>query len=177
MEEVAGMSGRRVVGYISGVAVGVDREGVFYRFHIVTPSGQDYWVRMRVPPSWMWVGTPVTGVLVRASPSSEEYLIQDASRHTGVPETRVQFFENITVDHVVGVSSVQALLRGSSADAMVSAPILSRGVMEDAERVAGTAAYVYLAESPIGMVVVAIQSVREYMVGRRMRTFLEMLGE
>jgi hypothetical protein len=171
------MDGLRVVGYISSMEAGVDREGVFYRFYIVTPSGQEYRVRMRIPPRWVCVGAVVAGVLVRASPAGEDYLIQDARQNAGIPESKSQGFEVITVESVDGQPGVKAIITGSSAGGVTSAPVLSKIVFEKALKIAGGPGYLYFAESHYGKIVVAIQSVREYVVGSRMRVFLEELGE
>ena len=169
--------GLRVAGYISSMEAGVDREGVFYRFYIVTLSGQDYRVRMRIPPSWLCVGAVVTGVLVKASPAGQDYLIQDASQNAGIPASKSQGFEVITVEVVEGHPGVKAIITGSSAGAVTSAPVLSKVVFEKALKIAGGPGYLYFAESSYGKIVVAVESVKEYLVGSRMRVFLEELGE
>gem|GEM_PF-1512792 len=178
---VAGMpskvEGLRVVGYISAMEAGVDRDGVFYRFYIVTPSGLDYRVRMRIPPSWMCVGAAVACLLVKAPEGGQDYLIREAVQYSGIPESRSQGFEHISVEVVTSIPGVRAIVTGSVGGGITSAPVLSKIVFEKAVKVAGGPGYLYLAESNFGKIVVAVQTVREFSMGSRMRVFLEGLGE
>ncbi|GBC68433.1 hypothetical protein HRbin01_00115 [archaeon HR01] len=166
--------GLRVVGYVSSMEAGVDKAGIFYRFLIVTVTGAEYSVRMRIPPEWMAVGKPITGVLVKVSDSERDYQIQDLSPYTGLPEAKPQGFERLTVEAGPGV---KAILTGTSPDAMASAPVLSESLLKKARALSGRPCYLYFADSPYGKVVVALQSAREYSVMQNMRRFLAGLGD
>jgi hypothetical protein len=166
--------GLKVVGYVSSMDVGVDKAGVYYRFLIVTVTGAEYSIRMRIPPEWMTVGKAITGVLVKVSDNEKDYQLQDASPYTGLPEAKPQKFERLSVEVGLGV---KAILTGTSSEAMASAPVLSESLLKKARSLAGGPCYLYFADSPYGRVVVALQSAREYAVMQNMRRFLAELGD
>ncbi|MCS6783836.1 MAG: hypothetical protein RMI43_06780 [Candidatus Caldarchaeum sp.] len=165
--------GRQVKGYISNISTKVGGDGVVYFLTISTASGEELVVRMRQPPEWVFVGTPVSGVVVRAD---DVYQIQDFTMARELNPARVVEVDSCMTTYVGSGGETRAIVTGRTSSSMVSAPALTVAIGRKAEKIGFQKTYIHLADLPIGTRVVAVQTSREYRRDVSTRKFISMAG-
>lgn len=165
--------GKQVMGYISTVSAKATSEGVIYVFTLSTVWGDDVVFRMRQPPEWVFVGTPVSGNVVHVD---DVYQMQDLSLAKELALPRAVEVESCEATYIGSEQERKAIVTGKTANAVVSAPALTLSIAKKAEKVGYQRCVIHLADLPIGNRVVAVQSQKEYRRDRAMRKFIDMFG-
>jgi len=165
-----------VNGYVSDVEARVRGDAVIYHVTLLDLGGKEHMVRMRMPASWMRLGQPLTGRVVRMTGDKEYRLLQDARPHPTLSKARVLEAQEIRVEKTptaVGKGIIHAKVGAG----VTSIPVVADSVLEKASALSGGQGYVYVADTPAGSMVVAVQSVKDYQRDERLGEFLSWLSE
>ncbi|MDW8084056.1 MAG: hypothetical protein RMI49_02500 [Candidatus Caldarchaeum sp.] len=165
--------GKPVLGYLSSVAVRALRDGVVYVFTLSTVQGEEVVFRLRIPPEWAFVGTPVSGYVVKAD---DFYEIQDLSEAKELAQPRAVQVDSCEVIQVPTGLEKQAIITGRVGNAVLSAPAISSSVAKKAEKLGFQKCVLFIAGLPTGNRVVAVQSIREFRRDSAMKRFMTTVG-
>ncbi|MEM1946270.1 MAG: hypothetical protein QXH12_03255 [Candidatus Caldarchaeum sp.] len=167
-------AGRQVVGYISNVSTKACRDGVLYMFTVSTTGGEELVVRMRQPPEWAFVGSPVKGLAVKID---DHYQFQDFSMAKDLQPARFFEVDGLEITYVKLGDRRHTIITGRSGSFIVSAPAIAPNVVNKGEKLKHKRCVLYIADLPAERKVVAVQSITEFRRDTAMKRFLGMVGE
>ncbi|MEM0349782.1 MAG: hypothetical protein QXE96_05415 [Candidatus Caldarchaeum sp.] len=166
-------AGRFVKGYVSGLVTRVVSDGVVYFFTLSTLEGEDVVFRMRQPPEWLYTGTPVEGLLVKAD---DVYQIQDLSQAAELAQPRIVEVDRCDVAYVGTGTAKKPVVTGSAGRLVISAPAITVGVARKAEKIGYTKCVLHVADLATGARIVAVQTSQEYRRDASMKKVITMLS-
>ena len=163
----------RFYGYIVDIRVRVLSNDLIYQVVLSDLTGNEVTVRIRNPPSWLRVGVPVTGELVKVVANRETYFtLREPSVYEGLKSPRVYRVNKVHVERPREVG--RGILYAESEGREISFPILSETVLEKARKAVVEGEYfLYVADLPMGSMVVAIQSSGQKKRYDKIDTFLK----
>ncbi|MCS7133238.1 MAG: hypothetical protein NZ921_00350 [Candidatus Caldarchaeum sp.] len=165
--------GRQVLGYISAVSARAGSDGVVYVFTLSTVWGDEVVFRMRHPPEWLFVGTPVTGYAVKVD---DLYQMMDFAEAKELAASRAVEVESCQVSYTASGAQKQAIITGRAENSLLSVPAISPSVARKAEKIGSQKCVLHVAGLPTGNRVVAVQSMREYRRDKMMKKFMTLVG-
>ncbi len=166
--------GKQVVGYISEVSVKTVKDGLMYIFMVVTSLGEELTFRVRQPADWMFVGFPVSGIVVKVN---DHYQFQDVNRSLELQPSRPVEVESLEITYVKLGDQRQAIITGRSSNTLISAPPLSQSIVKKSEKLQHEKSVLHIASLPSGNKVVAVQSIKEFKRDITMKRLLNMVGK
>jgi len=164
----------RFYGYVVGLRVRALSDSIVYYVTLVDLAGNEVTVRTRVLPEWFRIGTPISGDLVKVAAGREVYLaLREPQVYSGLKQPRVIRARNIRLEQVSGLG--RWVIHGENVEGgPVSYPALSDTAVEHARRtLASGEAYLYIAETPSGSVVIAVQTAGQHTRYERVEKFLK----
>lgn len=164
----------KIVGYVTGIIAKAVAEGVVYLLSAASLTGEEYVFRLRRPPEWLVVGTPISGTLVKVG---EYYQIQDLAAAENLKQARPVEIESLELTVVRKGDGEDVIATGGSGATYISAPLLSKNVYKKAEKLRNSRCILYVADLPTGSKIVAVQTPEEYRKSMALKRFLTWVSD
>ncbi|MEM3093603.1 MAG: hypothetical protein QXK46_02430 [Candidatus Caldarchaeum sp.] len=171
---MAGAGYKQLIGYVSNIAAKAVKEGVAYTLTVSTASGEEYLVKVRQPPGWLFVGSSIQGNAVK---TEDSFQLQDMSASRELQPARALEVDSLEVSFVKMGDERQAIITCVAANKYISAPALSNNVVKKAEKLLNSRGVVHVADLPTGKKIVAVQTLGEYRRDTALKRLLGMVGE
>ena len=168
----------RFYGYVIDLKVRALQDSIVYLLTLVDLAGNEVSVRLRSLPSWLRLGVPISGELVKVVAGRETYTaLREPSIYQGLKMPRVVKASKLHLEQAKGLD--KWVIYGETASGgPVSYPIISSSVVEKARRaVAHGEAYLYVADTPSGSVVVTLQSSGQHERYEKVEKFLKWMED
>ena len=167
----------RFYGYVTDIKVRILSNDLVYHIVLSDLSGNEIIIRMRVPPNWLRIGIPITGELVKVIAERETYFtLREPRIYSGLKTPRVYKVSKVHVEKPKNVG--KGILYAESEGREISFPILSDSVLEKAKKAVIEGEYfLYVADLPMGSMIVSIQSSGQKKRYDKIATFLNWMRE
>ena len=168
----------RFYGYVVDLKVRALSDSLVYYLTLVDLAGNEVAVRLRVLPKWLRLGAPISGELVRVVAGREVYTaLREPSVYQGLRQPRVVRARKLHLEQAKGLDK-WVIYGETPSGGPVSYPLLSNTVLEKAKKaVAHGEAYLYVADTPSGSVVVTLQSSNQHERYEKVEKFLKWMDE